>query len=71
MPSDEDSQTFTVNFASGETYKLRAENAKERQVKSSHFLIGKIISGAFSSPGVKSIVYLIEHHLNNSQLEQT
>jgi hypothetical protein len=32
VPSDEDSQTFTVNFASGESYKLRAENAKERQV---------------------------------------
>lgn len=32
VPSDEDSQTFTVNFASGETYKLRAENAKERQI---------------------------------------
>jgi hypothetical protein len=50
VPSDEDSQTFTVNFASGETYKLRAENAKERQVKSSNFLIEKIIFGDFSSP---------------------
>ena len=33
VPSDEDSMTFTVNFASGESYKLRAENAKERQAR--------------------------------------
>ncbi|XP_063788852.1 oxysterol-binding protein-related protein 11 [Pseudophryne corroboree] len=30
-PSDEDSHTFTVNAASGELYKLRATDAKERQ----------------------------------------
>lgn len=30
-PSDEDSQTFTVNSASGECFKLRAVDAKERQ----------------------------------------
>ncbi|KAI0208398.1 Oxysterol-binding protein-related protein 11 [Lamellibrachia satsuma] len=30
-PSDEDSQTFTVNAANGEIYRLRAHNAKERQ----------------------------------------
>jgi hypothetical protein len=30
-PSDEDSQTFTVNGANGEAYKLRAADAKERQ----------------------------------------
>jgi hypothetical protein len=30
-PSDEDSQTFTVNAANGEVYKLRALDAKERQ----------------------------------------
>ncbi|KAM3851623.1 oxysterol-binding protein-related protein 11 isoform 2-T2 [Vipera latastei] len=30
-PSDEDSHTFTVNPASGEQYKLRATDAKERQ----------------------------------------
>ncbi|KAK1343980.1 hypothetical protein QTO34_014538 [Cnephaeus nilssonii] len=30
-PSDEDSHTFTVNAASGEQYKLRATDAKERQ----------------------------------------
>ncbi|XP_062862095.1 oxysterol-binding protein-related protein 11 isoform X2 [Trichomycterus rosablanca] len=30
-PSDEDSHTFTVNAISGEQYKLRAANAKERQ----------------------------------------
>ncbi|XP_018430360.1 PREDICTED: oxysterol-binding protein-related protein 11 [Nanorana parkeri] len=30
-PSDEDSHTFTVNAASGEQYKLRASDAKERQ----------------------------------------
>ena len=32
IPSDEDSQTFQVNFASGESYKLRAANVKDRQV---------------------------------------
>jgi len=32
LPSEEDSQTFTVNFASGEVYKVRASHAKERQV---------------------------------------
>uniref|UniRef100_T1JKI0 Oxysterol-binding protein n=1 Tax=Strigamia maritima TaxID=126957 RepID=T1JKI0_STRMM len=30
-PSDEDSQTFTVNSANGDMYKLRATDAKERQ----------------------------------------
>ncbi|XP_033751358.1 oxysterol-binding protein-related protein 11-like isoform X1 [Pecten maximus] len=30
-PSDEDSQTFTVNAANGELYRLRASDAKERQ----------------------------------------
>ncbi|CAM1307970.1 OSBPL10 (predicted) [Pycnogonum litorale] len=30
-PSDEDSQTFYVNFASGDVFKLRAVDAKERQ----------------------------------------
>ena len=30
-PSDEDSQTFTVNAANGEVYRLRAQGAKERQ----------------------------------------
>lgn len=30
-PSDEDSQTFTVSSASGESFKLRAVDAKERQ----------------------------------------
>jgi len=32
LPSEEDSQTFTVNFASGEVYKVRASHAKERQM---------------------------------------
>lgn len=32
IPSEEDSQTFTINFASGEIYKVRAIHAKERQV---------------------------------------
>ncbi len=32
LPSDEDSQTFHLNFASGESFKLRAANVKERQV---------------------------------------
>ena len=31
-PSEEDSNTFTINFASGDIYKLRSANAKERQV---------------------------------------
>ena len=30
-PSEEDSQTFTVNGANGEVYKLRGQGAKERQ----------------------------------------
>ena len=30
-PSEEDSQTFSVNGANGEIYKLRAVDAKERQ----------------------------------------
>ena len=32
LPSDEDSQTFSVNFASGEVYKVRATNPRERQI---------------------------------------
>jgi len=32
LPSDEDSQTFSVNFASGEVYKVRAVNPRERQI---------------------------------------
>jgi hypothetical protein len=32
LPSDEDSQTFTVQFAAGDTFKLRAANVRERQV---------------------------------------
>lgn len=32
VPSEEDSQTFNVNFASGESYKLRAPNVRERQI---------------------------------------
>jgi len=32
IPSDEDSQTFSVNFASGEIYKVRATHARERQI---------------------------------------
>ena len=32
IPSEEDSQTFNVNFASGESYKLRAANVRDRQV---------------------------------------
>jgi hypothetical protein len=32
LPSDEDSQTFSVNFASGEVYKVRAINPRERQI---------------------------------------
>ncbi|XP_027206100.1 oxysterol-binding protein-related protein 11 [Dermatophagoides pteronyssinus] len=31
MPSDEDSQTFSVHSAYGEVYKLKAANAKDRQ----------------------------------------
>jgi len=32
IPSQEDGQTFSVNFASGEMYKLRAAHPRERQV---------------------------------------
>jgi len=32
IPSEEDGQTFTVNLASGEMFKLRASHAKERQM---------------------------------------
>ena len=32
LPSEEDSQTFTINFASGEIWKVRAQHAKERQM---------------------------------------
>ena len=32
VPSEEDSQTFNVNFASGDSYKLRAPNVRERQI---------------------------------------
>jgi len=32
LPSEEDSQTFTINFASGEMFKVRASHAKERQM---------------------------------------
>lgn len=31
-PSEEDSHTFVVNSASGDVYKLRAADAKERQL---------------------------------------
>ena len=32
LPSEEDSQTFTLNFATGEVWKVRASHAKERQM---------------------------------------
>jgi len=32
VPSEEDGQTFSVNFASGEVFKLRASHTKERQI---------------------------------------
>ena len=32
IPSDEDSQTFHLNFASGEAFKLRAANVRDRQL---------------------------------------
>ena len=32
IPSEEDSQTFNVNFASGDVFKLRARDVKDRQV---------------------------------------
>jgi len=32
LPSEEDSQTFTINFATGEVWKVRASHAKERQM---------------------------------------
>eukprot|EP00092_Neocalanus_flemingeri_P035777 GFUD01038957.1.p1 GENE.GFUD01038957.1~~GFUD01038957.1.p1 ORF type:complete len:238 (-),score=55.55 GFUD01038957.1:145-858(-) len=32
IPSEEDSQTFSIQFSTGEVYRLRATEAKERQV---------------------------------------
>merc|ERR1719153_390478 len=32
LPSEEDSYTFSINFITGEVYKVRAAEAKERQV---------------------------------------
>ena len=32
IPSDEDSHTFCINFTSGEVYKVRAAEARERQM---------------------------------------
>merc|ERR1719209_1552876 len=32
LPSEEDNNTFSINFSSGEVYKVRAAEAKERQV---------------------------------------
>merc|ERR1719392_84396 len=32
IPSEEDNNTFSINFSTGEVYKVRAAEAKERQV---------------------------------------
>merc|ERR1719489_531329 len=32
LPSEEDNNTFSINFCTGEVYKVRAAEAKERQV---------------------------------------
>merc|ERR1719244_1558197 len=32
LPSEEDNNTFSINFSTGEVYKVRASEAKERQV---------------------------------------
>merc|ERR1719318_2188230 len=32
IPSEEDSHTFSINFSSGEVYKVRAAEARERQM---------------------------------------
>ena len=32
IPSEEDGHTFSINFSTGEVYKVRAVEAKERQV---------------------------------------
>merc|ERR1719318_2191108 len=32
IPSEEDSHTFSINFSSGEVYKVKAVEARERQV---------------------------------------
>uniref|UniRef100_A0A671KPL5 Oxysterol-binding protein n=1 Tax=Sinocyclocheilus anshuiensis TaxID=1608454 RepID=A0A671KPL5_9TELE len=56
-PSDEDSHTFTVNAISGEQYKLRASDAKERQHWVSRLQIcaqhhtEALSKGSGSSPG--------------------
>merc|ERR1719435_33011 len=31
LPSEDDNNTFSINFSSGEVYKIRAAEAKERQ----------------------------------------
>merc|ERR1719350_1581674 len=32
VPSEEDSHTFSINFSSGEVFKVRAAEARERQM---------------------------------------
>ena len=32
LPSEDDNNTFSINFSTGEVYKMRAGEAKERQV---------------------------------------
>jgi hypothetical protein len=70
VPSEEDGQTFSVNFASGEVFKVRASHTKERQVwvdrlracAHRHNLVGQITrgrgeeGGAVTPPGVRSHV---------------
>lgn len=59
-PSDEDSQTFTVNAANGELYRLRASDAKERQhwvdkLRSTAEYHTANMSSAAQKPDVKSM----------------
>ena len=46
-PSEEDSQTFNVNAANGEIYKLRAHDAKERQYWVSGNLVRRLLKVGF------------------------
>lgn len=53
LPSEEDSQTFTINFATGEVWKVRASHAKERQMwvdrlRASSYLHSSVLSSTNS-----------------------
>ena len=55
-PSEEDGQTFTVNFASGEMFKMRASHGKERQV-----WVDKIRASVLAHNNVNAFVSMREN----------